>query len=62
MYILIGVLLGSMVTSTHDTREQCEGRKVILSEKGVTNLECRSTQLFSSSTYNSIAPLTVGPR
>lgn len=36
MYLFIGILLGSIVTSTHDNREQCEGRATILKEKGVT--------------------------
>lgn len=41
MYILIGILLGSIVTSTHDSREACEGRKTILAEKGVV-AECKA--------------------
>lgn len=35
-WILIGTLLGSLITSTHDTREACEGRTVTLKEKGVS--------------------------
>lgn len=34
-WIFIGLLLGSSVTSQHDSREACEGRAVILREKGV---------------------------
>lgn len=33
-WLLIGTFLGSVVTSPHDTREACEGRAVILREKG----------------------------
>lgn len=33
-WIIIGTLLGSIVTSQHATREDCEGRKVLLTEKG----------------------------
>lgn len=39
-FILTGILLGSIVTSGHDTRELCEGRKVMLAEKGVHSLKC----------------------
>lgn len=35
-WILIGYLAGSLVTSTHETREACEGRAVILKEKSVS--------------------------
>jgi hypothetical protein len=38
--VLIGMLLGSLVTSEHDTREACEGRKTLLAEKGVVGLQC----------------------
>lgn len=36
MWIFVGLLLGSMVTSSHDTKEACEGRRVMLTEKGVS--------------------------
>lgn len=43
MWILTGILLGSIVTSTHDTQELCEGRKVMLSKiNEVSSLDCRS--------------------
>lgn len=35
-WLFIGLLLGSTVTSHHTTREACEGRKVLLAEKGAT--------------------------
>lgn len=35
MYIFVGVLLSSLVTSVHIDFEACAGRKAILIEKGV---------------------------
>jgi hypothetical protein len=34
-WVFIGTLVGSLVTSTHSGRETCEGRAVMLREKGV---------------------------
>lgn len=34
-YIFIGMLLNSLVTSTHDSEEACKGREAVLKEKGV---------------------------
>lgn len=34
-YIFIGILLNSLVTSTHDNEEACKGREAMLKEKGV---------------------------
>lgn len=34
-WIYVGLLAGSLVTSTHDSKEACEGRAVTLKEKGV---------------------------
>lgn len=34
-WIFIGTLLGALVTSQHATREACEGKAVVLREKGV---------------------------
>jgi hypothetical protein len=47
--ILIGMLLGSLVTSEHDGREACEGRKAMLAEKGVTSLQCVAPPVSSLS-------------
>ena len=44
-WIFIGLLLGSTVTSQHDTREACEGRRVVLAEKGV-NGKCIELRQF----------------
>jgi hypothetical protein len=35
-WIMIGLIGGSIVTSGYDNREACEGRAVMLREKGVT--------------------------
>lgn len=51
MYIFIGLLLGSIVTSTHDSKEACLGRRDVLAEKGVTNGECRPAVTLTSCTY-----------
>ncbi len=40
-YLLIGQLLGSLVTSEHDSREACEGRAVLLREKAAA-VQCIS--------------------
>lgn len=50
-WILIGTLLGSIVTSQHDTREACEGRLVVLKEKGVAG-ECKQIQQQNYTVYN----------
>ena len=34
-WVFMGMLLGSLVTSAHPSREACEGRAVMLKEKGV---------------------------
>ena len=34
-YIFVGMLLNSLVTSTHDGEEACKGREAMLKEKGV---------------------------
>lgn len=40
-WLLIGTLLGSIVTSGHDTREACEGRATLLREKGAS-VQCHN--------------------
>lgn len=42
-WLFIGTLLGSIVTSGHDTKEACEGRKAVLQEKGVVG-QCHQAQ------------------
>lgn len=51
-YILIGTLLGSIVTSSHDSEEACKGRREVLKEKGAV-VECYkdpSTNLYGNIT------------
>ncbi len=48
-YLLIGTLLGSIITSPHDTREACEGRAVLLREKGATVQCVTNTHTLSTS-------------
>lgn len=58
-WILTGLLLGSLVTSTHDTEEACLGRKAVLAKvKEVSSVDCHrmlpSTSLsITSGTYYS---------
>lgn len=47
-WLLIGTLLGSIVTSNHDTKEACEGRAVVLREKGVSVQCVQNPQLLTS--------------
>lgn len=43
MWILTGVLLGSIITSTHDSEEACRGRQAMLEKvKGVSQTQCRT--------------------
>ena len=49
MWLFIGILLGSIVTSSHDTKEACEGRRVVLTEKGV-NGQCVNQNIGTYST------------
>lgn len=39
-WVFIGLLGGSLVTSTHDTREACEGRAVMMREQKVERGRC----------------------
>lgn len=43
-WLFIRLLAGSVVTSGHDTKEACEGRRVTLTEKGVTGGQCVQAQ------------------
>ncbi len=62
MYIFIGMLLGSIVTSTHDNREACEGRKVVLIERGVTDGRCETARQIIGGTTTLTTPLTIDGR
>lgn len=39
-WMFIGILFGSLVTSTHPTQEECVGRKLLLERAGVTRGMC----------------------
>ena len=57
-WVFVGILMGTVVTSTHDSREACEGRRVVLAEKGV-NGKCVELSATRSYTGTTIAPLTI---
>ncbi len=46
MWLFIGIIAGSIVTSSHQNKEQCEGRRVILQEKGVVG-QCVEQKQFT---------------
>jgi hypothetical protein len=48
-WIFVGILAGSLVTSTHDNKEACEGRAVTMKEKGVIGGRCTETPSTSTS-------------
>jgi len=60
LWMFVGVLLGSIVTSSHETREACEGRATLLREKGVSGkcVDMSFTTLRSGDI--SVTPLTLG--
>lgn len=60
MWILTGLLLGSLVTSTHDTEEQCEGRKAMLVKTNVQTIDCRKTISYLTSTHSNSIKLGMG--
>ena len=55
-WIFIGLLLGSTITSSHDSREACEGRAVMLKEKGV-NGQCFNLSNNSLNISGTLIPL-----
>jgi hypothetical protein len=56
MWILTGLLLGSLVTSTHDNEEACRGRMAMLGkEKNVQHLDCRGPT-FTGSSLTTLTP------
>lgn len=42
-WVYVGVLLGSLVTSQHETEEACLGRKALLSKREVVG-DCHNTR------------------
>lgn len=60
-WIFIGTLLGALVTSTHDNREACEGKAVVLREKGVSGSchnETSSINLTGTVYYGTTSTIT----
>jgi hypothetical protein len=57
-WVLIGLLSGSLITSQHETREQCEGRKVILQEQKATKLKCVELEHWNGITNGSVLKLS----
>ena len=41
-WILFGLIMGSTVTSVHDTEEACLGRAEVLKKRGGAQVECKS--------------------
>lgn len=54
-WILVGTLLGSMITSAHDTREACEGRAVVLREKYAV-VQCVEHKTINTSGFIQLSP------
>lgn len=53
-YIFVGMLLNSLVTSTHDNEEACKGREAMLKEKGIVGQcakEHNNSLMLGSGTY-----------
>lgn len=46
-YIFIGMILNSLVTSTHDNEEACKGREAVLKEKGIVGQCVKETNSLS---------------
>jgi hypothetical protein len=59
-WLFAGMLLGSIVTSSHETREACEGRAVLLREKGVIG-QCVQQTMYLPVTTPSGNIITLSP-
>lgn len=59
-WILIGSLLGSLITSTHPNREACEGRAALLREKGAVTKCEEMPKAYSSSLTGVSGGITFG--
>lgn len=60
-YIFIGMILNSIVTSTHDSEEACKGREAILKEKGVVGQCVKELSNLTYSTSGSIGSICLTP-
>lgn len=48
MWILTGIILGSIITSSHDDEEACRGRKAMLEKVSQVNqIECRAVNVMT---------------
>lgn len=56
-WIFVGTLLGALVTSTHDNREACEGKAVVLREKGVAG-RCEEAPRAGITGFTTFSPAT----
>lgn len=60
MWVLTGVVLGSIITSTHDTEEACRGRKAMLEKVSQVNqVECRNVNVMTFHTGSGGSSTTV---
>lgn len=59
-WIFSGILLGSIVTSSHDTEEACRGRASMLRDKGVVG-DCHRLPGTSGSFITYGGPTTIMP-
>lgn len=49
MWILTGLVLGSIISSTHADEEACRGRKAMLEKvQNVNQVECRAANNFAT--------------
>lgn len=60
-WIFIGMLLGSVVTSSHDSKEACLGRQAVLKDKGVEGQCVERAKPMSWSTIPSGTTLEIRP-
>lgn len=59
-WILTGMLLGSLITSTHDTEEACLGRKAMLDKvKEVRGVVCHAQPQYSTNITSGSSTATI---
>lgn len=55
-FVLLAWIMGSLITSTHESEEQCEGRRaMLLKESKVTGAMCVKQQQTTSLTSGTIS-------
>lgn len=50
-WILIGIIAGSLIVSGHATREECEGRAVILREQKIATKCVEAPKTLTTSSF-----------